>query len=74
MYVFAEEGRLDGQVVGVERVDDTDSGVEDTLYAVFEIRYVPQVEYIHGDKLQLPSICVEEAISEDAGARVDAED
>ena len=72
--VFAEEGGFDGEVVGVGGVDDAEGGFEDASYAEVEFRYFFQVEHVHGDHRRLRAVGVEEAVAEDEGAGVDAED
>ena len=72
--VFAEEGGFDGEVVGVEGVDDAEGGVEDAADALVEVGEAFELEDVHGEDADVGVFVVEEAVAEDACAGVDAED
>jgi len=74
LYVFAEEGGLDGEVVGVEGVDDAGGGEEDVSDAEVEFWNFLEVEDIHGLDCRSGAVGVEEAVAQNLGAGVDAED
>lgn len=72
--VFAEEGCFDGEVVGVEGVDEAGGGEEYLSYAEVEFRYFLKVKDIHGDDVGSGAVGVKDGVSENLGAWIDAED
>lgn len=72
--VFPEEGSLDGEVVGMETVDDADGAFVDLSDALVEVGDTLEVQHVHDDDSRGSGFGVEQTVSEDLCAGVDAED
>ena len=70
--IFTKERGFDGEVVGMEGVNDAEGGVKDTTDTQVEIGKITEIEDVHGK--YGGTIGVEETITEYAGAGVDAKD
>ena len=73
LYVLAEEGCLDGEVVGVVGVDDGDDIVEDGTDALVVVVDFLEVEDVHGHERGPVVADGENAVAHDEGTGVDAE-
>ena len=74
LHVLAEEGRLDGQFVGMVGVDDTRHTLVDAAKADVGIALAAHIDHTHDDQFRLVAPDVEQAVAHHVRARIDAKD
>lgn len=71
--VLAEEGSLNGEMVGMIHIDEAERRVKYVSYAEIKLRDFLQIEHVHQHKRRLAILNREEAIAQNLGSWVDAE-